>query len=311
MSGKLMRKVVLTVKEEATYAVDASPTSLANSILARVSDAQPVMAEFADRDNIMPYLGSSGKVLVSTHSEIDVEFELAGASAAGTSPGWAALLKAMGFSQTIVAATSVTFNPVSSGFKSVSKYYYLDGLLHKMLGSMGSGVLNLSARTIPSVAAKYKGLYSAPTDTSLPTDSDYSAFLAPQAINKINTTAFTLHGVTVPFDTLSIDLGVETVYTNMPQLEEISIRDRKVSGNISIPMTTVAVKAWAEAIRVGTLDALSMTHGSIAGGIFTIGGPKVRITDHKYSDKDGRLMLNLGLDFRPSSGNDELSIAIT
>lgn len=309
--AKLMRNVVLAIKEETTSGTDIVPTSLANSILARVSDAQPISAEFADRNNIMAYLGSSGKVAVSNHSEITVEFELAGAAAAGTVPGWGPLLKACGYSETVVAVTSVTYKPLSASFKTVSIYYFLDGLRHKMTGCAGTPTFSLNSRGIPMATIKFTGLYSATTDTALPVDSDYSAFLAPQAVNKVNTTAFTLHGVSTPFDTLSIDGGNTVVYRNMPVLEEVLITERKVSGSISIPMTTVAAKAWHDTALAGTLAALSMTHGSGAGKIFTISGPKVQLTNPQYADKDGVVMLNLGLDFQPSSGNDELSIAIT
>lgn len=311
MSGKLMRNVVLTVKEETTYGVDAVPTSLANSIRARISDAQPVVAEFADRNYARPYLGSSGKVQVSFHGEIAVEIELAGAAAAGTVPAWAALLKACGFGETIVALTSVTYKPVSTGFKSASLYYYLDGLLHKMVGCMGSVSFDLNARGIPMMSIKMTGLYSATTDTALPTDSDFSAFRNPMAVNKVNTTAFTLHSVSTSFDTFSIDSGNTVIYRNMPNLEEVMISDRKVSGSISIPQTSVATKAWHTAVKDGTLAALSMTHGSVAGNIFTISGPKVQLVDIKEAEKDGVAMCNLGLDFQPNTGNDELSIAIT
>lgn len=311
MSGKLMRNVVIAIKEETTYGTDIVPTSLANSILARVSDAQPVVAEFAERNNIRPYLGSSGKVAVSFHSEITVEFEMAGAAAAGTVPGWAALLKACGFGETVVASTSVTYKPVSTNFKSVSIYYYLDGLLHKMIGAMGNASFSLNARGIPMVTCKFTGLYSATTDVTLPTDSVYTAFQAPVAVNKVNTTAFALHTISTPFDELSIDVGANIVYRNMPNLEEVMLTDRKSSGKITIPMTSVATKAWHDTVRLGTLSTISMTHGSGAGKTFTISGPAVQLLDPQYQEKDGVAMLSLGLDFQPSAGNDELSIAIT
>lgn len=311
MPDKLMRNVVLTVKEETTSGTDAVPTSLANSMLARISDAQPVVAEFADRNYARPYLGSSGKVQVSFHGEIAVEIELAGAAAAGTVPPWAALLKACGFGETIVASTSVTYKPISSSFKSVSMYFYLDGLLHKMLYCMGTVSLSLNARGIPVMSFKMTGLYSATTDTALPTDSDFTAFKAPLAVNKVNTTAFTLHSISTPFDTFSIDVGNIVIYRNMPNREDVMISDRKVSGSISIPQTSVATKDWHGTVKAGTLAALSMTHGSVAGNIFTISGPKVQLVDVKGSDKDGVAMYDFSLDFQPNAGNDELSIAIT
>lgn len=309
--AKLMRNVVLAVKEETTPGVDIVPTSLANSILAKVSDPQPVVAEFQDRDFARPYMGSSGKVQVSVHSEITVEFELAGSAAAGTVPGYAALLKACATGETVVASTSVTYKPITNSQKTVSIYYWLDGLLHKMVGCMGDATVSLNARSIPMVSIKFTGFYSTTTDATLPTDSVYTAFQAPQAVNKINTTAFTLHGISTPFDSFSISFGNQVVYQNMPVLEQILISDRKSSGNISIPMTSVATKAWHDTVKNGTLAALSMTHGVGAGKIITITAPAVQLINPQYADKDGVVMLNMGLDFQPSAGNDEFSIALT
>jgi len=310
MAGKLMRLVAVLVKEETTQNTDSVPLA-ANAILARVSDAQPVMAEFADRQNLMPYLGHSGSVAVSVHSEITIEFELAGTAAAGTVPGWAPLLKACGFGETVVASTSVTYKPISTAFKWVTCYYYLDGLLHKMVGSVGNPSISLNSRSIPVCTVKLTGLYSATTDTTMISGTDYSAFQIPQAVNKINTQAYTLGGVSAAFDTFSVDLNNEVVYRNMPTLEEVIITDRKPTGQISIQMTTVATKPWHQLALNGTLQAMSMAHGSGAGKTITISAPKVQLTDPQYADKDGVVMLNLGMKFMPDLGNDELSIALT
>lgn len=310
MAGKLMRLVALLVKEETTQNTDSSPLA-ANAILARVSDAQPVMAEFADRQNAMPYLGNPGSVAVSSHSEITIEFELAGSASAGTVPGWAPLIKACGFSETVVAATSVTYKPLSTAFKWVTCYYYLDGLLHKMIGSVGNLSISLNSRSIPTATVKLTGLYSATADAAIPSGIDYSAFQAPQAVNKINTQAYTLGGVSVAFDTFSLDMNNNVVYRNMPTLEEAIITDRKPTGQISIQMTSVATKAWHSLALDGTLQAMSMTHGSGAGKVFNITAPKVQLTDPQYADKDGIVMLNFGMKFMPNVGNDELSIALT
>ncbi len=312
MAGDLLtRNVALIIKEEAAPGVDAVPTSLANSILAAVSAARPVIAETADRKNIMPHLGSPGKVAVAVHSEIDIEVELAGASAAGTVPGWGALLKACGFSETIVAAASVTYAPVSKDFKTVSIYYHLDGVLHKMIGSMGVPTFNLNAKTIPIMAFKFTGLYSTTTDLALPTDSDFSAFLAPVAVNKVNTTAFTLHGISTPFDTFSINGGGQVVYRNAPNQEDVIMTGRQMSGGISIPSTVVATKDWGTEVKDGILAPFSMTHGSVAGNTFTISAPKVQLVTHGYGDKEGVSMTSFDLDLQPNTGNDELIITIT
>lgn len=311
MAGKLMRNVLLLAKQEVTYGIDPTPAAGTDAILAQVSDAQPVVAEFQDRDNIQPYLGSSGKVQVTSHSQITVEFEMAGSAAAGTAPPWSALLQACGFSETVTPATDTVFALISTGFKSVTLHYYLDGLRHIMTGAFGTPTFTINSRGIPKCSIQFTGLYNTTTDTPIPGGADYSAFQIPQAVNDTNTTAFTLHGFAAVMDTLTISLNNQVPYQNMVGLEQVSITDRAVSGNVSIHMTDVSDKAWHAIVQSGALDALALTHGTNAGSIFDFAAPKVQLTDPNYSDKDGVVMLGMGLDIQPNSGNDELTITIT
>lgn len=311
MTGKVMRNALLLAKKEVTYGTDPTPVAGSDAMQVMVSDVQPVVAEFADRDFIRSYMGAPGKVQVSSHSQVTIEFEMAGASAAGTAPAWSPLLTACGFSETVVASTSVTYAPISTGFESSTIYYYLDGLLHKITGAFGTPTFTINSRGIPKCSVQFTGLHNATTDTALPSGADFSAFLKPQAVNDTNTTTFNLHSYGAVMDTLTISVNNVVPYQNMVNLEQVSITDRAVSGNISIQMTSVASKAWHSIVQAGTLGALALTHGTTAGSIFGFSAPAVQLTDPNYSEKDGIVMLGMGLDFQPSSGNDELTIAIT
>jgi len=309
--AKLMRNVALLIKQHVTYGTDPVPTAGSNSILAQVSNAQPVATQFEDRNNVQAYLGSSGKIQVAAWSTITVQFELAGASATGDAPPWAPLIEACGTTVTATASTDVAIEPISTGFKAVAIYYYLDGLLHKMLGAFGNPTFTINSRGIPVCSVDFTGLYSATADASIPSGIDYSAFQTPQAVNDTNTTAFTLHGASPVMDTLSINFNNTVVYQNFVGLEQVVLTDRAMTGNVSFQMTSVASKAWHNIVQSGATGAMAMTHGTVAGSIFDIDAPKVQLTDPNYSDKDGVVMLGLGLDFQPDTGNDELVITIT
>lgn len=308
--SKLMRNVLLLAKLEVTPGTDPVPTAGANSMLARAITPQPVVAEFAERTNIKPYFGAGGQVAVSQHSTCELEIELASSGAAGTVPAWGPLLQACSFSETVTESTDVKYAPVTNNPKTVTLYYYLDGVLHKMSNSRGNVVFELNARSIPVMRFTFTGLYTAATDTVLPTGADYTAFKAPLAVNKVNTPSMTLHGVSAAMQSLSIDMGNQIVYRNLIGSESVIMTNRRASGQTSIEMVAVAINAWHEAVRLGTLAAFSVVHGVSAGAIIQIDAPKVQLTNPQYADSDGIAMINLGLDLSPDAGNDEIIITV-
>ncbi|SFK74432.1 hypothetical protein SAMN05216302_101435 [Nitrosomonas aestuarii] len=311
MADKLMRNVALLIKQESVYGTDPVPAAGTNAILAQVSNAQPVQTQFEERQNVKSYLGSSGSIQVAAWSTITVQFELAGSSGTGTAPPWGPLIEACGFAEVATPATDVVYTPVSTGFESVTIYYYLDGLLHKMTGAFGNPTFTINSRGIPVSSVDFTGLYNATADASIPGGVDYSAFQTPQAVNNTNTTAFSLHGASPVLDTFSISVNNTVPYQNMVGEERVSITDRRMSANASFKMTSVATKAWHNLIRAGTTGALALTHGTTAGSIFDFDAPAAQLKEPSYSDKDGVVMLNLGMDLLPDSGNDELVITVT
>lgn len=308
--SKLMRNVLLLAKIEVTPGTDPVPTAAANAMLARTIGAQPVTAEFADRDNIKPYFGSSGKVQASNHSKIDFEIELASAGAAGTAPAYGPLLQGCAFSETINVATDVIYAPITTAPKTVTIYYYLDGLLHKMTNCRGDVSFELNSKSIPIAKFTFTGLFNAVTDTALPGGEDYTAFKAPFAVNKVNTPTWTIHGATGALESATFDMGNQVTYRNLIGSENVVMVDRAATGQAVLEMTSVATQAWHEAVRLGTLDALQIIHGVGAGNIVQIDAPKVQLTDPNYSDSEGIAMLSVGMDIQPNTGNDEITLTI-
>lgn len=307
--SKLMRNVLLLAKIEVTPGVDPVPAAATNSILCRVTNPQPVVAQFADRNIIRPFFGNAGKVQVSNYSQMEIEVELASSGAAGTAPGWGPLLQACAFSETVDVG-DVTYEPVTSGAKTITLYYYLDGLMHKMTNARGNVTFTLNPGGIPTMQFTFTGFYNTVTDTALPAGADYSAFEAPFAVNKVNTPTFTIHGTSAPAEAFTINMNNQVTYRNLIGAEDVVMTDRTPSGNATIEMTSVASKAWHESVRLGTLGALQMIHGVGAGNIVQFDAPKVQLTEPSYSESDGIAMLSLGLQFQPDVGNDELVITV-
>lgn len=306
--SKLMRNVLLFAKIETSYGTDPTPTGTANAILCRAVTPQPISAEFAERNLIRGYMGSNGSLPSAIHSECEFEVEFSGSGAAGTAPKWGPLLRACGFAETITASTSAVYAPVSTGQESATLWYFLDGIKHVINGAFGSVSFDMTAKGIPVMKFKFIGKYSAPTDTSNPTDADYSSFQTPLVVNNTNTTAFSVHGTSAKMQSFSVDVANNVIFRSLVGSEVVRIVDRAPAGSVGIELDTVATKDWWTSIKNATTGAVSITHGTASGNIVKIDGPKVQLTNPQYAESDGIAMLNMSLAFQPDTGNDEITI---
>lgn len=308
--AKLMRNMLLLAKIETVSGTDSVPTAALNSILARGIAPTPVNAEFADRDLIRPYFGATGQVQVSSYSSIEFEVELAGAGAAGTVPKYAPLLRACGFAETVSAGVKVDYAPLTTNQQSVTIYCFLDGIRHVMTGCKGSVSFSLSARGIPVMRYTFTGFSATVSDVANPTGSDFSGFIAPLAINKLNTPTFSLHSTAVKVTDFSVDMANQIDYRNYIGSEDVTFTNRAPTGSITFEYDTIASKNWFSTTAAGTLAPMQMIHGTTAGNIVQIDAPRVQVTDPAISDDNGLAFLSLNLALQPNVGNDEILLSI-
>lgn len=306
--AKKSNRVVLTALIEATEGTDPVPSTSANAMLADIKNVQPLVAETAQRNLTRPFFGATGVTTVAQSSMIEFDIEYAGSGAAGTAPAFKNLLLACATSETISAGVKVDYALVTDLTKTVTLYYYLDGLLHKFIGCRGTASFNISAKGIPVISFKFWGTYTAPTDTAFPTDMVYTAFKDPMGVNKTNTPTLTLHTVAINASTVSFDLGNNIVVRNLIGLDAIDIVGRNTTGSVTFEMTSVATKAWHETLRLNTIGAFALTHGVGAGKIIEVTSSKVQLSSLDYSDQDGVKFCTAGLTFIPATGGDELLI---
>jgi hypothetical protein len=306
---KLMRNALLFAKIETTYGVDPTPTGPLNAILCRAITPQPITAEYVERTLIRPFFGSNGSLPASVHAEIEFEVELSSSGAAGTAPKWAPLLRACGFAETLTASTSAVYAPITSGAESATIWYMLDGIKHVINGARGTVSFEMNAKDVPKMKFKFIGKYSVPTDSANPINADYSGFITPQVVNGTNTTAFTVHGISCKMQSYSVDIANQVAFRELVGYQGVVFTDRAPTGSVSFELDTVATKDWWTSIKNATVAATSITHGTTAGNIVKLDGPKGQLTNPQYAESDGIAMLNLSLSYQPNVGNDEVQIS--
>lgn len=307
MPMKWKRKVIL-LKNEGSYATDAAPVAATDGILARNVRFNPLQLAYDDREYAVTYFGNKGKIISGQWAELAFEVEMAGSSAAGTAPKYGPALKSCGMAETVNVGVSVVYAPLSASEVSSTIYFQKDGRQHKLLGCFGNVECRAVAGRIPFFAFNFIGLHVQPTDTAL-TPATLTGFQKPLAVNNANTTPATLHAFAGKIREIMFSTGNQLPYRNLPNSEAIRFVDRMSRGSVRMEDELVAVKDWWTSIKAGTLGALSLTQGTVAGNKVTLAAPNVQLTEPQLDEEDNISMVRMAMELQPSAaGNDEWSI---
>jgi hypothetical protein len=309
MGFRLKIKRAVLAKIESVYGTDPTPTGAANAIYCYDPVLTPMELVKSERAPARPFLGPDTTIIGGTPVKLTFSVDIAGAGAAGTAAPFGALLRACGESETVNAGVDVTYGLVSTGFESVTMYYNLDGVQHKITGARGNASHEFTNGDVPQIKFSFTGIYNAPTDTALPALTPWQK---PLVVNKLNTTPVTLHGISAIVSKFTYDLGNAVGWKDwVNNTEEVRITDRKVTGSITVQADTIAAKDWFTTAKAGTTGAFTLTHGTVAGNKAKVDGATVQLLDPKYEDADGIVMVSMGLLFAPSSaGNDEVTFKV-
>jgi Phage tail tube protein len=241
---------------------------------------------------------------------IEFDIELKGSGTAGTAPEYGPLLKACGFGETVVAGTSVAYDPASASIPSLTMALYEDGVIHKIWGARGTVKLSLKGGDPGMLHFVFTGADFSVTDGAMLEPSYQTtvppAFLAAQ---------FTIQTYAALISMLEIDMA--NAMAMRPDANQPSgYKSAVISGRLPVmsmdpEKVLVATHDFYGNLRSGTEGALSTVLGSTAGNICTISAPKVQYTKIDEQDREG--LRNLGIDcqLNRNTGDDEISMAFT
>lgn len=311
----LTRKRLLLAKSEQTYATDSQPTGN-EAILVSNLEVEPLAMELVERELITGNLGNRDNLVGQRAARVTFAVELAGSGTAGTAPRFGPVMKACGFSETIVGTNpgpgSVTYAPVSSSFSSCTLDFYQDGNRQLITGARGTWSLEMSAGQIPLLNFEMMGLYSVPTALANVTPT-YANQAPPLTVNSDNTTNVSVHSYSACLNAFSLQVANDMVYRQLAGCtKQIIIPDRKPTGSLTIELPPIGTKDFFSIASNQTKGSISLQHGQTAGNIVTITAPTAAFDSPTYEDGDG--IQHLVLPFRPipsSSGNDEFTLAFT
>ena len=242
-----------------------------------------------------------------------------GSGSAGTAPEWRDLIMMGGFSETISGGVSVTYAPAAP------ESYYTLGWIVPGLGGAGEDILmrlagcqaNLKftckAGDLRRMNVSASGVISAPSDSSVVTSPTWDTTAPTDFLND----AATIHGSTLAFETIEIDMGQEVAYrpnaNSATGALTAQITSRRATGTVDIEAEKLATFNIYTRITANTTGALAMTPAAAGGNKVAINAPKIRFTGVDHGDRAGALVWQAKFECLRSAnaGNDEVSIVLT
>lgn len=318
---RYIRNSAITAKIEPTPGVDAAPVGASNAVLVSDMSITPLDAKNIDRKLLRGYFGAAEQLVGTASVKVSFTVELAGSGAAATPPAFGAILQACGLAQALLSTPDrVEYTPVSTGLKTATIYYYDDGVLHKLLGAMGTCSLSGKSGDRPTLKFDFVGVDGGVSVASV--TGTYTAFKTPVAMTKANVVDITLGatytagvltgGTVYPSTGLEIALGNAVSFTALLSSERVDITDRETTGSMELDLTAAQEVAFFATVKANTTQSLAFTIGTASGSKVIIHAPAVQLINPKKAEINGSRLIGFDLRAVPTpggSGNDELRFA--
>ena len=318
---RYIRNTVILAKVETTSGTDATPTGASDAVLVSNMTITPLDAQNVSRDLVRGYFGGSEQLVATASVKCSFSVELAGSGAAATAPQWGDLLLGCAMAESsLTTPNRFEYTPLSSALKSLSIYYYDDGVLHKLLYCMGNVKLSAKIGERPMLNFDFVGVdggISATTNAS-PT---LTAWKTPPTMAKANVVDITLGstyatgaitgGTVYSSNGLELDFGNAVQYVPTLSSESVDITQREVTGSMELDLTAANEVSFMATVKANITQSLALTIGTATGNKMIIHAPAVQLINPSKRDVNGRRFIGYDLRLVPTaagSGNDELRI---
>ncbi|MBP9800652.1 MAG: hypothetical protein KBD39_11115 [Sterolibacterium sp.] len=306
-SPRFWKNKALLFKAETVYGTDPTPSGSTDWIEARNVNFQPYDAETVERNIDMPYMGGSGKVVVERWAKASFDVYMGASGTAGTAPKWADLMLACGTAETVVAATSVSYELVSTGIKSITAWINVDGVYHKLSGGRGTVSGKIDAKGVPMLSFEFDFIYSGPVAAAMPSVTR-TGWAMDVGANAANTTALTLGATSLAVQSMDFALGNSIARLSLmgPQ-HEVMITNRAPTLNVTVAAPALGDFNPFALADGGASQTLEITHGLGAGKQIKLTANAL-LNGVEYGEIEGLLGYRLSFLPTPVLGNDELAI---
>jgi len=267
--------------------------------------------DFYRRNNAKASLSAEGGVVGKRPASIKFKCELKGSGTKGTAPEWGKLLRACGFTEAIVAVTSVTYTPASSSIPSLTMAVYEDGKIKKAVGCRGTVKFTHKTGQPVMMEFEFQGAFHSDVEGAMLTGVSYDATVPPAFLSA----SLTVDSYDALISSLDLDiankLAVREDANGANGLKSCKITSREGVGSFdpeSTPISGDDGYDFHTKMDANTQFAFTETIGSVDGNKFIITAPKMQYAKISPSDREGVAVDTIELALGLNSGDDELSI---
>lgn len=317
MANRQVRKTVILLKLETTYATDATPTGADDALLVSNLSVNPLNAQNVNRDNVRAYFGANEELVGTAFKEVGFDLELQGSGTLGVAPAWGPALRAAGYAEAITADERVDYTPITDAIESATIYYYDDGVVHKLLGARANPEVLAEVGTRPVLRFTFIGIDGGDTAESNPS-ATLTAWKTPAVINDANTADLKIGGsysagaitggTAYPSRGLTLNNGNAVNFTPLVGGETVDLSNREISGHIDFDLTAAQEVSFMASVKANALQSVSMLHGLTDGFKVLLFAPAVQMINPSKQEINGKRLIGYDLRVVPLAGNDELRI---
>ena len=291
---KPVKKELLLLKIETTKGTNAVPTGALDAILVEDASWSYAGARMVERNPIKGAFGMFQSIYAGTLLEVTFRAEIKGSGVAGTAPEIGPALRACGLGETIVASTSVTYQPVSDSIESCTIYMYEDGTRLALVGCQGNVNFVFKTGGIGYAEFTFTGRPLAVVDETNPAAS-YDSAVPPAIINA----PFSALGYSAVIAALNFDLGNEVAtppsMSAADGYSDVIIVDRDMAGSFDPEAEDVATADFHGQWKGGTVGSItSGLVGSVAGNRYQATWPTAYYRELSPGDRDSLRTLEIG-----------------
>lgn len=265
----LTKREIIAIAIESTYNTPVVPAA-SDALLVEDVGFNYEGARMVERAPIKPTLGKEKSIFAGTLGQVTFTAEIKGSGTAGTAPEIGKALRCCGMGETIVASTSVTYEPVSEAIESCTIYYYQDGKLRRLSGCRGTWELSGNVGEIPKISFTFTGHIDGEVDAALISPT-YDATVPAPFLNA----GFDVGGFAAEISTFSLSIGNEISTppsaSSPDGFGEIRIGDRDVAGGFDPEMELNSVQNYVQDWKDGTSKVITTgVIGSTAGNRYQV-----------------------------------------
>lgn len=304
-------KTVVFAKIESGYGTDAfNGTPAAETVIVTSEPKFELQGKTISSEMVKPFFGKEAGKNIGEGLKLSFSTELKSSGIAGTAPRIGSLLQACNFTESVEAA-KVTYKPNSkmADSTSVTLYFYIDGILHKVTGARGTAKLSCKANEIAKIDFDFTGLFDRGHHSLQ--DIPALSYEASEALVFGKTNAFVYNSENeLVLENFNLDISntiSKRVNANKANgIEEYFISNREVKGDFD-PEIDPSKNFWNDYADTN-VSTITASLGEGAGKVIDVVCNNCTIDVPSYANRESLVTQSINFTAHPDSGDDELTI---